>query len=71
MVLNGAQVKELVLGKQGLLKGIKPRATVICTTTIMRLIMIGVAAALQEKGIDVIDCSDGEGSREQSPVRSP
>ena len=56
MVLNGAQVKELVLGKQGLLEGIKPGATVICTATIMCSIMIEVAAALEEKGIDVIDC---------------
>ncbi len=56
MVLAGAQVKELVLGKQGLMEGIKPGATVICTATIMRSIMIEVAAALEEKGIDVIDC---------------
>ena len=56
MVLNGPQVKELVLGKQGLLEGIKPGSTVICTATIMRAIMIEVATALEEKGIDVIDC---------------
>jgi len=56
MVLNGAQVKDLVLGKQGLLEGIKPGATVICTSTIMRSIMIEVAVALEKKGIDVIDC---------------
>jgi len=56
MVLNGAQVKELVLGKQGLLEGIKPGSTVICTATIMRAIMIELANALEEKGIDVIDC---------------
>jgi 3-hydroxyisobutyrate dehydrogenase-like beta-hydroxyacid dehydrogenase len=56
MVLNGAQVKEVVLGKQGLLEGIKPGATVIINATILRSIMIEVAAVLEEKGIDVIDC---------------
>jgi len=56
MVLNGAQVKEVVTGKQGLLEGIKPGATVIINATILRSIMIEVAAVLEEKGIDVIDC---------------
>ena len=56
MVLNGAQVKEVVTGKQGLLEGIKPGATVIVNATILRSIMIEVAAVLEEKGIDVIDC---------------
>jgi len=56
MVLNGAQVKEVVTGKQGLLEGIKPGATVIINATILRSIMIEVAADLEEKGIDVIDC---------------
>ena len=56
MVLNGAQVKDVVLGKKGLLEGIKAGATVICTATIERSIMLEVAAALKGKGIDVIDC---------------
>jgi putative dehydrogenase len=56
MVLNGAQVKEVVLGKQGLLEGIRPGATVIVNATILRTIMIEVAAVLEENGIDVIDC---------------
>jgi putative dehydrogenase len=56
MVLNGAQVKEVVLGKQGLLEGIKPGATVIFNSTILRSTMIEVATVLEEKGIDVIDC---------------
>jgi 3-hydroxyisobutyrate dehydrogenase-like beta-hydroxyacid dehydrogenase len=56
MVLNGAQVKEVVTGKQGLLAGIKPGATVIISATILRSIMIEVAALLDAKGIEVIDC---------------
>ena len=56
MVLNGAQVREVVTGKQGLLEGIKPGATVIISATILRSIMIEAADVLEEKGIDVIDC---------------
>jgi len=56
MVLNGAQVREVALGNEGLLEGIKPGATVICTATIERSIMIEVADALEGRGIDVIDC---------------
>ena len=56
MVLNGAQVKQVVTGNQGLLEGIKPGATVIVTATILRSIMIEVAAVIEEKGVDVIDC---------------
>jgi putative dehydrogenase len=55
MVLNGAQVRDVVSGKEGLLKGIRPGATVICTATIERTIMIEVAAVLAGRGIDVID----------------
>jgi 3-hydroxyisobutyrate dehydrogenase-like beta-hydroxyacid dehydrogenase len=61
MVLNGAQVKKVVAGKQGLLEGIKPGATVIVTATILRATMIEVAAFLKAKGIDVIDCSVSSG----------
>ena len=55
MVLNGTQVKEAVLGEQGLLEGMKPGSTIICTATIMRSIMIEVANAVTEKGINIID----------------
>ncbi|MBA7548908.1 L-threonate dehydrogenase [subsurface metagenome] len=34
MVLNGDQVKEVVLGDQGLLSGLKPGSTIIVTATI-------------------------------------
>lgn len=56
MVLSGAQVRDVVLGKQGLLEGTKPGATVICAATIERSIMVEVAAALESRGVDVIDC---------------
>lgn len=55
MVLNGAQVKEVVLGEQGLLEGMKPGSTIICTATIMRSEMIEVANAVTKKGIKIID----------------
>jgi len=55
MVFDGAQVKEAVLGENGLLKGLKPGSTLICTATIMRSTMVEVAKALEEQGINVID----------------
>lgn len=55
MVLDGAQVKEVVLGKRGLLEGMKPGSTIICTATIMRSEMIEVANAVTKKGIKIID----------------
>jgi putative dehydrogenase len=55
MVLNGAQVREVALGEQGLIEGLRPGSTLICTATIMRSIIIEVAKALEEQGIDVID----------------
>jgi len=55
MVLNGAQVKEVVLGKQGLMEGMKRGSTLICTATIMRSELIEVAKAVSAKGINVID----------------
>jgi 3-hydroxyisobutyrate dehydrogenase-like beta-hydroxyacid dehydrogenase len=55
MVLNGAQVKVSVLGEQGLLEGMKAGSTIICTATIKRSIMIELANAVTEKGINIID----------------
>ena len=48
MVLNGAQVREVVLGEQGLIEGLRPGSTLICTATIMRSIIIEVARTLEE-----------------------
>jgi 3-hydroxyisobutyrate dehydrogenase-like beta-hydroxyacid dehydrogenase len=55
MVLNGPQVKSVVAGENGLLEGLKPGATIICTATIQRSEMIEVAKMVAEKEINVID----------------
>ena len=55
MVLNGDQVKAVVLGERGLLAGMKPGSTLICSATIMRATLIEVADAVAEQGIHVID----------------
>ena len=55
MVLNGAQVKAVVLGEQGLLEGMKSGSTIICTATIMRSEVMEVANAASEKGVHLID----------------
>jgi 3-hydroxyisobutyrate dehydrogenase-like beta-hydroxyacid dehydrogenase len=55
MVLNGAQVKSVVAGENGLLQSLKPGATIICTATIQRSEIIEVAQMAAEKEIHVID----------------
>lgn len=55
MVLNGPQVKAVVLGEQGLIATMNPGSTIICTATIERSVMIAVADAVTAKGIHIID----------------
>ena len=56
MVLDGTQVKQAVLGKQGLLEGLKPDSTIICTATILRSEILEVESAIKKKGIHLVDC---------------
>ena len=55
MVLNVEQVKASLLGENGLLAGVNPGATVICTATIGRSQVMEVAELLTAKGINIID----------------
>ncbi len=55
MVLNVEQVKAALLGENGLLAGLKPGSTVICTATIGRSQVIEVAELVTAKGIHIID----------------
>ena len=55
MVLNGQQAKEVVLGNHGLLAGMKPGTTIICTATIMRSEIIEIGNAAGDQGIHFID----------------
>ena len=55
MVLNVEQVKAALLGEDGLLAGLKPGSTVICTATIGRSQVIEVAELVTAKGIHIID----------------
>ena len=55
MVLNVEQVKALLLGEEGLLAGLKPGSTVICTATIGRSQVIEVAELVEAKGIHIVD----------------
>lgn len=55
MVLNGAQVKEVVLGENGLINTMAKGATVIVTATINPSEVIELDAPLREKGIELID----------------
>ena len=55
MVLNVEQVKAALLEEDGLLAGLKPGSTVICTATIGRSQVIEVAELVTAKGIHIID----------------
>ncbi len=55
MVLNGAQVREVVLGDEGLIHGLKPGSTVIISATISPSDVKGLQAPLSAKGIQLID----------------
>ncbi|MEE9119442.1 MAG: NAD(P)-dependent oxidoreductase [Calditrichia bacterium] len=55
MVLNGAQVKEIVLGGSGLIKYLKPSSTIIITATINPSEVKELVAPLLEGDINLID----------------
>lgn len=55
MVLNGAQVKEVVLGAEGLASTLRPGTTVIVSATIHPSEVKILEAPLAAKGIDLID----------------
>ena len=55
MVLNVEQVKAALLGKDGLLAGLKSGATIICTATIGRSQVIEVAELVTAKGVHIVD----------------
>lgn len=55
MVLTGDQVKEVVLGAQGLATTLKPGATVIVSATIHPFEVKTLEAPLTAKGLDLID----------------
>jgi putative dehydrogenase len=57
MVLNGqqVQVKEVILGENGLLEGLKPGSTIIVTATINPSEIKELIKPLSDKGINLID----------------
>jgi len=55
MVLNGKQVKEVVLGENGLIEGLKSGTTVIVSATIHPSEVKVLEKPLSEKGINLID----------------
>ena len=55
MVLNGNQVKEVVLGKGGLLEAAKPGTTIIISATIKPAEIRELVAPVAEKGINLLD----------------
>ena len=55
MVLNGSQVKSVILGENGLLDTMKPGSVIIITATIGRKDIKDVEGAIKEKGIKMID----------------
>ena len=55
MVLNVEQVKAALLGEDGLLAGLKPGSTIICTATIGRSQVIEVGELVRANGFHIVD----------------
>ena len=55
MVLNVEQVKAALLGEAGLLAGLKPGSTIICTATIGRSQVMEVAELVTAKEVHIVD----------------
>ena len=55
MVLNVDQVKEALLSDNGLMAGLGPDGTIICTATIGRSQVIEVSELVNDKGINLVD----------------
>ena len=55
MVLNVEQVKAALLTEDGLLAGLKPGGTVICTATIGRAQVMEAAELVTERGFNMVD----------------
>ncbi|NQU27946.1 MAG: NAD(P)-dependent oxidoreductase, partial [Candidatus Marinimicrobia bacterium] len=55
MVLNGQQVKEVVLGETGILKGLKPGSTIIVSATINPSEVKDLEQPILAMGINLID----------------
>ena len=54
-VFDGPQVKEVILGKCGLVETMKPGSTIICGSTILASEVKEVAEAVEKKGINMLD----------------
>lgn len=55
MVMNGAQIMAVISGEDGLIAGLQPRSTFICTATIERSELEAAAEILKDADIDVVD----------------
>jgi 3-hydroxyisobutyrate dehydrogenase len=56
LVLNDVQVIDVITGQNGVLKGIKPGATVVCMSTINRTNLEFVAQKCDENKVNFVDC---------------
>ena len=56
LVLNDAQVIEVVTGERGILEGIRPGGIIICMSTINRANLEMVAGRCERQGIGFVDC---------------
>lgn len=65
MVFDGSQVNEVVLAEEGLLEGMRPGSTIICTSTIFPSEIKQVAEVVEKKGIYMVDSPVSGG-----PIRS-
>jgi len=55
MVLNGSQVRDAILGKDGLLEGLRPGATIIVSATIHPSEIRALEGPVLDRGVSLID----------------
>ncbi len=55
MVMNGAQVREVILGSEGILTSLKPGSAILLTATIMAEEIRNLAQELKGSGVHLID----------------
>lgn len=55
MVLNGKQVKEAILGEQGLLEGLKPNSTIIVSATVNPSEIREIEQAVLDQNVNLVD----------------
>ena len=68
MLPNSPDVKKVVLGKEGVIEGVKKGQILIDMSSIAPLVSQEIAKELYEKGVEMLDAPVSEARKKPSPV---